>query len=219
MSLTALIARRRDALIDAFCRMPPLVSVENPAALGALTFLDEFEGGAGPGRLGRRRFGSVAVMRGAGGPDAGASLWVAAGYGDCRAAWRRFIAEVYGVSPSPADPVGFDVDHLLNRARSAPSGAFLRVEAVPSAINRSWGAIFEKDASSASIAKNQSGRRLMSYLIAAKLSALDPPTGADDAAGIDRIARHFAGRGLPKWETDAMADAIRGMLEHVERNR
>ena len=218
MSVSAIVQRRREALLRDFVRnaVPPLLQVENPSILGQLTFLEEFEEDEEEIPLCRRAPGSVVIRQGPGNPDSEATLWVAASYRGYRSAYRAFLKQVYGVTATKSDLAPYDVDHLLNRARSAAGTSFLRIEAIASGANRSWGSAFEKYASTDAISKNRSERRLMSYVIAAKVAGLSPPSGPTDTAAIDTIANWFAARGLNRQE---VRDGLMNMLTHVERNQ
>lgn len=219
MSLAQIIAARRAALLQDFIHnsVPPLLQVESRDALGELTFLEEFEQDEEEMQLGRRRPDSVVIRQKPGQSGAEATLWVAADYGGYRSAYLAFIRKAYDDNTvRKSELVGYDVDHLLNRARSAAGSAYLRIEAIPSSINQRWGSVFERAASSDLIAKNRSGRRLMSYLVAAKVAGLSPPDGPDDLGRINAIAGYFQGMGLDRAE---VVDGIRNMWRHVARNQ
>ena len=180
------------------------VQVEDPRVLGVLANLDVGAEGV-VGELGRRSDSNVVVVETAGSPH-DASLWVAAGYSGYRSAYKAFIKKAYGLSVSDADLAAFDVDHLLNRARSPQAGTFIRIEAVPSHVNLAWGTNFERAASDPSFYANQAReRRTMSWVIAAKLSGHLPPSGPEDTQGVQRLAGFFQSLGL------AEAEAIQGI--------
>lgn len=201
---------------------PPLVEVDSVAGLGSLMHLDDFlpDDGPriapriGPGALGRRRMGNV-VMVGSSQHPEDASVWVAAGYGDYRSAYRAFLKAAYGLSVSTADLAPYDVDHLLNRARAGAGTALLRVEALPLSNNRQWGSFLERMASVAQVRGNNRTRRLMSYLIAGKVAGFAPPTSLDDLPSRQRLALQIAGLGLPLAEVQ---DGLDAMLTHIARN-
>jgi len=218
MSVQAIIERRKFAIITDFCinPLPPLIQVESAKALGSLIFLAEFQDDERDVRLGRRSTGSVLLRKGSGNPDSGATLWVAASYKGYRGAYLAFLRKAYGIDPSTRDLAGYDVDHLLNRARSAAQSSFLRIEAIESGANRAWGSLFERMASTPKISKNSSERRLMSYAVAAKVMGLRPPSGPDDTQGIDQIADALATRGMNRKEVQ---DGLKNILAHIERNQ
>jgi hypothetical protein len=119
MSLGLIVARRRDALIKAWIRNPLVqVQAESPHHLAGLVFIDDPDTKAVAGTLGRRKSHNVAVVEGGGDPDANASVWVAASYKHYKAAYIAFVNRVYAVKAVGFDLAGYDVDHLLNRARS-----------------------------------------------------------------------------------------------------
>lgn len=217
MSLPAIIARRRDKLLNDFVRgIPPLVEAESAAGLGSLMHLDEFQPGATPAGLGRRATGNVVMVAGpAGQPDA-ASLWVRASYSDYRGAYAAFIQSTYGLTVTPAELGAYDVDHLLNRARAGAGSALLRIEALPLSVNRQWGSFLERLASTPNIRKNNSTLRLMSYLIAGKVAGLPPPSALNDLAGRRALAQGIAGLGLP---LDRVESGLANMLDHIGRNQ
>ena len=219
MSVAAIVQRRREALLTDFCNLqlePVLVSVPSAQVLGALTFLDEFEEDEDQLRLGRRAPGSVVVRRGAGDPDRAASLWVRSSYGGYRGAYRAFVKFIYGVEVSKLALSPYDVDHLLNRARSASGDAFLRVEAIPSGDNQHWGSAYEGAASADGLPKNRQGFRYLSHTIAAKVAGLRPPSGPQDMVAINAIRAEFHRRGMPD---EAMNNALEAMLGRDMRPR
>ncbi len=197
MTILATVAARRQALLDAWIRDPlQQVLAETPSVLSNLVYLDDGEEGAAE-RLGRRRATSVACVRRPGPPDTNASAWVAAGYRDYRKAYLAFIKEVYGIAATSADLSGFDVDHLLNRARSPQGTCFIRIEAIPGPVNQEWGRLYEKAASAPHFYANQEReRRTMSWMVASKLAGLRPPSGPDDRDGIDRLVRYWTSHGF-----------------------
>ena len=192
MTLVDIVARRRDALLKSWIRDPLiLVQVESPQSLQRLVFLDDAGGGA-VGALGRRNAQNVAVVRDAANPDTNSSLWVAAKYADYKAAYLSFIDNLYGLKAMGAELAGYDVDHLLNRARSPEDSTFIRVEAVPSDANQAWGRLFEKAASDPRFfANTRRERRTMSWIICAKLAGQMPPYGPGDSSGIGRLVDFF----------------------------
>lgn len=216
MTIANIIAARRNALLQAFVTgIPPLVEVEGPAGLTGLMVLDEFEGSAAPGQVGRRKSGNVMMVPGRPGDPHSASLWVRAGYADYRAAYAAFLRAAYAVKVTAADLAAYDVDHLLNRARAGSDDALLRIEALPATTNRQWGSFLEKLASQSTVAGNRRTRRLMSYLIAGKVAGLAPPDSLTDAAGRGALARGIAALGLPLHEVE---EGLANMLGHIARN-
>lgn len=218
MSLRAIIDRRRQALIAAWVRDPLVqVQVESPAVLPGLVFLDDYGAGASHMQVGRRAATSVAMVSRPGDPDESASVWVASSYGSYRNAYLAFIRQAYGIQVTPADLTGFDVDHLLNRARSPQDSTFIRVEAIPDFANQAWGRLFEKAASNPQFFANQRReRRTMSWMICAKLGGQLPPNGPNDTGGIQRLAGWFRSIGLSDREA---RDGLSQMLDFAYRFR
>jgi hypothetical protein len=202
MSVSAIIMRRRDALIRAWKQNPAiLVQVESPQALPRLVFIDVPAVDGTVGALGRRDARNVAVVRNSGDPDANASVWVAAGYSSYKSAYVAFINSVYDVKATASQLGGFDIDHLLNRARSPQDSTFIRIEAVPGAVNQAWGRLFESAASNPQFFANQKReRRSMSWMICAKLAGEMPPEGPGDKIGIDRLVNFFRSIGIAAEE-------------------
>lgn len=211
MTMGAIIARRSNAILTQW-RLDPLlqVQIEHPTALANFQFLAA-EGGAGAvDPLGRRAVTNAGVWRRPGDPDANASLWVRAGYDSYRGAYLAFVREVYGLTATLSDLAGYDVDHLLNRARSPLDSTFIRLEAVPTAVNQRWGALFERFASDPNFFANQRReRRTMSWMIASKLAGQMPPNGPDDTAGIQRLVAFWVSRGFSAQEAE---NGLRSML-------
>ena len=182
-------------LIRAWMRDPAiLVQAEAPGGLAGLVFLDDHGAGAH----------AAAIVRRPGDPQDHASLWVAAGHDGCRRAYLRFLAEVHGARASEAELDGWDVDHLLERARAPLASTFVRVEAIPARANRPWGALFEAAAASERFfADRQRERRTMHWMICAKLAGKPPPRDPDDKAQLDHLVDFFASIGLDADEARA----------------
>jgi hypothetical protein len=196
---TLIIERRRNALIAQWKQDPLIVvQVESPAVLPVLTFLDDRGQGAGVGAVGRRsQTNTVIVSRVGGDPDRNASVWVKASYTGYRTAYIGFLNHVYGTQATTADLAGYDVDHLLNRARSPGGAGYIRIEAVNSAVNQGWGRLFEKAASNPAFFANQQRlRRTLSWTICAKLANRLPPNGPNDVGGITQLAAYFQTLGM-----------------------
>ncbi len=218
MSIIGIIKRRQSALLSQF-KGNPLIQVmaESPQALPGLVFLDTYGEGASAGKIGRRSTKNAAIVSRAGDPDRNASCWVKAGYGGYRNAYVAFINQVYGSKASSRDMANYDVDHLLNRGRTATSTNFIRVEAVRSDVNQKWGALFEKNASNPEFYANKKrNRRTMSWVICAKLGNVMPPSGPQDTNGIGRLVAFFATMGLDRNES---SDGIQSMLDFAYRLR
>ena len=189
----------------------------SPAALPRLAFADLGPGLAAPNPLGRRNPGKVAFVEDPANPDLNSSVWVAADYGDYRGAYLRFLSEAYGIAAKAADLAGFDVDHLLNRARSPQDSTFIRIEATPSLANQEWGRLFEKAASDPRFyANSKRERRNMSWVVCAKLAGQLPPNGPDDRAGVERLAMFFASIGIDRTEA---RDGLTSMLAFAYKFR
>lgn len=196
-------------LVREWVRDPMIqVQVESPVALQRLGFLDRDDAGV-VGALGRRGPGRVAVAQGIGDPDRNASVWVAANHTGYKSAYFAFLSRVYAIDASSHRLPGYDIDHLLNRARSPQGLSMIRIEAVPSDANQAWGRLFEKAASDPRFYANQNReRRTMSWIICAKLAGQMPPLGPNDTAGINRLANFFAPLGIPTAETRAGLSSI-----------
>ena len=119
------------------------------------------------------------------------------------------------VTVTGADLAAYDVDHLLNRARAGNDNSLLRIEASPLGVNRQWGSVLEKLASQATVAGNQRTRRLMSYLIAAKVAGFAPPTTLQDPVSRARLVRELASLGIPQKDAQ---DGLDVLLGHIARN-
>ena len=199
---TLIIDRRRAALIAQW-RQDPLivVQVESPAVLPVLTFLDDRGQAAGVGSIGRRSQTNTVIVSRPGDPDRNASVWVRAAYTGYRPAYIGFLNHVYGAQATSAGLAGYDVDHLLNRARSPGGAGYIRIEAVNSAVNQAWGRLFERAASDPAFFANQNRlRRTLSWTICAKLANRFPPNGPNDAGGINRLASYFQSLGMDASE-------------------
>ncbi|MEC7760352.1 MAG: hypothetical protein VX874_00410 [Pseudomonadota bacterium] len=212
MTVDQIAKARRDALLRRWVRDPlQQIAAESPAALGRLAYLDVDAAGT-VGGLGRRSETSVVVVTPNGNPDPhAASLWVARGYSGYRAAYAAFLASHYGVANAGPQLAAYDIDHLLNRARSPNTSTFLRIEAIPSHVNQAWGRLFEKTASSPDFWANANReRRTMSWIVAAKLGGQLPPNGPRDETGIRRLAQYFQMIGLDASEAET---GLRSMLD------
>lgn len=204
-----ILVRRRRAIVAAFGRTPFIqVQVEAPEALTRLGFVNEAGFiAADPQRLGRRAESNVAYVESQTNPDLDASVWVAASYSDYAGAFLAFLAKTYGVSAQRGDLAGYDIDHLLNRARAPNDSTMIRIEATPSAANQAWGRLFEKVSSDPRFyANSHRERRTMSYMICAKLHGEAPPSGPNDQAAIFRLATFFTTLGIP------FAEARQGLV-------
>jgi hypothetical protein len=218
MSLQAIISRRQRALFDAWVRDPLVqVQVEHPERLGRLVFLDDFDDTIETERAGRRSLKNVAIVKKPGNPDEMASVWVRAGYSSYQKAWLGFVNQVYGVKVTSRDLAGYNIDHLLNKARSPNKAGFIRVEAINDAVNQAWGGLFERAASNPEFSANQKRfRRTMSWIIAAKLMDQPPPRGPGDQQGIARLVQFFNQNGLA---ADNPERGLTDMLEFAYRFR
>lgn len=218
MSLQALIGRRQRALFDAWVRDPLVqVQVEHPDSLGRLVFLNEFDDAVATERAGRRSLRNVAIVSKPGNPDENTSVWVRAGYASYQKAWLGFVNQVYGIKATSSDLAGYNIDHLLNKARSPNKAGFIRIEAINDAVNQAWGGLFERAASNPEFSANRNRyRRTMSWIIAAKLMEQPPPRGPNDHLGIARLARFFSQNGLAE---DNPQQGLTEMLEFAYRFR
>jgi len=194
--------RRCDALIAEW-RQDPLivVQVESFAVLPALTFLDDQGQGASVGPIGMRLQTNTIISSRPGDPDLNASVWVRASYTGYRTAYIGFLNTVYGTQARSEDLAGYDIDHLLNRARSPGGAGYISIEAVKSAVNQAWGRLFERMASNPAFFANQNRlRRTLSWTVCAKLANQFPPGGSKDTRGKYRLAAYFQSLGLSASE-------------------
>jgi hypothetical protein len=198
----SIMDRRRESLLAAW-RLNPLlmVQVESPAALPLLMFLDDKGSKVEIGAVGGRRQTDTVIASRPGDPDRDASVWVRASYRGYRPAYVGFLNQVYGTQATVSDLAGYDIDHLLNRARSPGGAGFIRIEAIRADVNQAWGRLFEKTASDRRFLANQHRlRRTMSWVISAKLGNQHPPNGPTDTAGIERLVGFFRAFGLDAQE-------------------
>ncbi|MCX2722519.1 hypothetical protein [Roseibium salinum] len=212
MTLNALIKRRQRALFEAWVRNPLVqVQVEHPEYLGRLVFLGDFDDTVETAQAGRRSLKNVAIVNKPGNPDVNTSVWVRAGYSSYQKAWLGFVEQVYGIKATANDLAGYNIDHLLNKARSPDKAGFIRIEAINDAVNQDWGRLFERAASNPDFSANQKRfRRTMSWIIAAKLMEQSPPRGPGDHDGIARLVQFFNRNGL------AADNPQRGLTEMLE---
>lgn len=217
--LAAIIDRRRHALIQSWVANPLVqVQVESPMVLPRLVFINDETGQSGSvGQIGRRAMTNTAIVEGGPDKDRSWSVWVASDYSGYQKAYLAFIRTAYGIKCGPADLIGYDIDHLLNRSRSPLGSSFIRIEAVSSVVNRAWGSLFEKAASNQAFHANQvRERRTMSWMICAKLAGQMPPAGPGDTAGTNRLVAFFRTLGLNDNEA---RDGISSMLDSAYRFR
>lgn len=212
VSPISIMERRREALIAQWIRDPlVMVQVESPAALPVLVFLDDRGQAAEVGAVGQRRQTDTVIVSRPGDPHRNASVWVRATYRSYRTAYIGFLNQVYDTQATPADLAGYDIDHLLNRARSPDGAGFIRIEAIRAEVNQAWGRLFEKAASDPRFHANQHRlRRTMSWVICAKLANQQPPGGPGDTDGIERLARFFRPLGIA---ADEARDGLTEMLK------
>lgn len=129
--------RRRKALIALWIQNPlVMVQAESPATLPGLVFLDDNGRTAEVGGLGRRSQTDAFIVSRPGDPERNASVWVRAIYKGYCTAYVGFLNQAYGTQAMAADLVGYDIDHLLNRARSPDGAGFIRIEAIRSEVTR-----------------------------------------------------------------------------------
>ncbi len=197
MSLVDIIRRRQRAIISAWKTNPLiLVMTEDLQQLPGIVFPEDRSENAGVARAGRRREGSVGILQGPGDPDFNASVWVRADYSGYQGAYLTFIKQVYDVSASKSDLAGYNIDHLLNRARSPGGAGYIRIEAVQADVNQRWGSLFERAAGF----DTRRLRRSMDWTICSKLAGLMPPRGPDDTDGINRLVTFYKSIGLTEQE-------------------
>jgi hypothetical protein len=210
-NLASIIDRRRDALILEWRQNPLIVvQVESPASLPVLTFLEDRGVGATLGSVGSRRQTNTVIASRPGDPASNASVWVRAAYSGYRSAYLGFLNYVYGIQAASVDLAGYDIDHLLNRARSPGGAGYIRIEAVKTEVNQAWGRLFEKAASNPAYFANQHRlRRTLSWTICAKLANQFPPYGPGDTPGLNRLVAYFQTIGLSPGEA---RDGLSSML-------
>jgi len=217
MSLQTIIRNRQRSLYNAWVQFPLMqMQVEHPDALGRLVFLDSYDTSIEAQQLAGSSLKNVALVQRSGNPDQNASVWVRAGYSGYQQAWLNFVEQVYGVKADSRDLAGYNIDHLLNRARSPGRAGFVRIEAVNGAVNQAWGRNFERAASDAKFSGNERFGRTMSWVIAAKLMDQPPPRGPNDQQGIARLVQFFSRNGFSAAEARQGVD---GMLENAYRFR
>lgn len=218
MNIHQIVEDRRDHLLRVFAtEFPRLVEVESAEGLESLlTLLGEFAfADATVNQHGKRALNNTFIVSGSEGLPENASLWVRAGYNDYRPAYSAFIKSIYNLQLTKDDLKCYDVDHLLNRKRAGSSTALLRVEALPLGANRSWGHL-EEWASTSNVAGNNRVRRLMSYIIAAKVAGLSPPSSLSDQSVREELADGLAKKlGLRRKE---VRQGLNEMFDHIDRN-
>ena len=128
---------------------------------------------------------------------------------------NAFVHRMSHIKVTTTDMQAYDVDHLLNRARAGNGQTLLRIEASPLGINRQWGSVLEKLATQSNVAANKKTRRLMSYLIAAKVAGFAPPTTLQDPVSRARLVRELASLGISQKEAQ---DGLDSLLGHIARN-
>lgn len=198
MSILAVAQSRQIALVSAWKNDSYFpVQVESPHVLGQVVFLEEHPS-QHVSQVERRRSANVVCVCRAGNPDRNASLWVAASYSDYRAAYAAFVRQVYKIPATKQDLIGYDADHLLNKASSPKDTTFIRLEAVNSVVNQAWGMLYEAAASKPHLHATQyRERRGMRWPVASKLAGQMPPAGPDDKQGIARLVSFWVAQGFP----------------------
>lgn len=208
--IVSIIQARQRSLLMQWVHNPLVqVIVESPSALQHIQYLDINKSEAKMARVGRRSDSSCIMVRGGNNRDSTWSVWVAAGYKDYRNAYRSFIQAAYGLSVAKEDLSGYDVDHLLNKARAPHSTDLVRIEAIPSMANQKWGSTFEKASSDPRFTANTvRQRRTMSWMICAKLAGQLPPSGPEDLSGIERLVKFFGHHGINSQEARIGIDSM-----------
>ncbi|WP_160669308.1 hypothetical protein [Pseudarthrobacter sp. ATCC 49987] len=119
-------------------------------------------------------------------PRPSRSLWVRNEYSGYLRAFMSFLREHHGYrGGSSLAAIGYDVDHLRNKART-PDGTYIRVEPVASAANRRWGSTFERAASHPGFTRKKP-MGTVDWFIAAKFQGVFPPRSPRDKAGLKRL--------------------------------
>ena len=207
----AIADRRRRALIQKWVNDPlwTLVQVENAEMLhGKIHDLSGYTE-ASTGRLAPHRARSVIMIEGSRDRDQTWSVWVRAGFTNYRCAYRAFVQHAYGIANVDNAWVGYQIDHLSNKAHAPTGDEFIRIEAIPEFANQRWGVNFESRRT-----QNTYGRpsHRLSYMSCAKLAGLPPPTGPQDTAGINLLVDFFKSLGL---DPQTAQDGVANMLLHA----
>jgi hypothetical protein len=203
--------RRRRAMINQWVHHPvwALVQVMSPDMLWGKVQDITGEAEARIGRVGSHRERSVIMLEGGPDRDRTWSVWVRATFSKYKPAYLAFISHAYGVTLTGDDVPGYEVDHLSNKAY-APSGQeFIRVEAIPTAINHRWGVNFESRRTENTDARPS---HRLSYMSCAKLGGQLPPTGPNDTAGINALVAYFTSIGLDPQEA---REGVTNMMQHA----
>jgi len=203
--------RRRHSLVRQWVQEPDwvLAQVDSPGMLQGRAHDISGDAEAQAGRVGVHRLGSVIMLEGGTDRDRTWSVWARASFSNYKAAYLAFLRHAYRVTASADDLPGYQVDHLSNRAY-APSGQeFIRLEAIPTAINHAWGVNFESRRT-----ENTDARPMhkVSWASCAKLGGQLPPAGPNDTAGINRLATWFASLGM---DPDEARGGVTRMLQHA----
>jgi hypothetical protein len=186
-----------------------LVQVESPEMLHGRIHDITGESEARVGRVGSHRQRSVIMLEGGPDRDRTWSVWVRASFSNYKQAYLAFISHAYGVTLTGNDVPGYQVDHLSNKAYAPTGQEFIRIEAIPTAANHSWGVNFESRRTENTF-RRPSHR--LSYMSCAKLGGQFPPTGPDDAAGKNALVAYFTKIGLDPQDARVGVD---NMLQHA----
>jgi hypothetical protein len=212
--LLLITERRRRALIQQWVNDPnTMVQVSSPEKLGGVLHNISPEPGACIGQLGNHRERSALMVQGGPDRDRTWSVWVRATFSNYKAAYLTFIRHAYGVALTGDDLPGYQVDHLSNKAYAPTGQEFIRVEAIPKAVNLLWGVNFESRRTENTVAK---ASHVMSYMSCAKLGGRLPPVGPNDIAGINALVAYFTSIGL---DPQAARKGVTDMLQHAYRRR
>jgi hypothetical protein len=207
----AIADRRRRVIIDQWAHNPAwaLVQVESSDMLRGKVHNLTAEAEARIGRVGSHRERSVIMLEGGPDRDRTWSVWVRASFSKYKPAYLAFISQAYGVTLTGDDVPGYEVDHLSNKAYAPTGQEFIRVEAIPKAVNQRWGVNFESRRTE-NTDRRPSHR--LSYMSCAKLGGQLPPAGPDDTAGINALVGYFTSIGLDPEEA---RNGVSSMLQHA----
>jgi len=207
----AIADRRRRALIDQWVHDPTwaLVQVESPVMLRGKIHNITGEAEARVGQVGSHREGSVIMLEGGTDRDRTWSVWVRATFSNYKPAYLTFIKHAYDIAPSGDDLLGYEVDHLSNKAYAPTGREFIRIEAIPKAVNHAWGVNFESRRTENTDARPS---HRLSYMSCAKLGGQLPPMGPNDIARINALIVYFTSNGLDPQEAK---NGVTNMLRHA----
>lgn len=147
------------------------------------------------------------------------SVWVPGWRENYKAAYLAFLRVVHNVDATDL-PMGYDVDHIYNRAGAAPHN-LIRVEAVQSGVNRSHGAGFEKRASGSPITAARIARsgqiRNLSFVSVLKLAGIASPLVGSARNAKDRREKIISYLTQNGWTREEIAVGLNNLEEAADR--